>query len=406
MVFEISTVVIQLIISGLALLLYDMFLVKHVSVINNRFYFYLILILQLLAYLKFSHLSNYNISGGLTYIDLNSINGDARVVEIGNWSFYDLLMLIYVLGFLVGFTKLSLGLLRIQKLIRKSAMGRNKYERLIDSPIHPCTFFKYVLIPTNLPMEVHETVYTHEKYHADQWHSADMFLWHLWSIVFWFNPFVHLLKSRQTQNLEYATDAHMILKISKEKYTEHLLHSTFELYKTNFNPMFNKSKIYLRMKKLNENRQRKGIRSWFTLGITVFFLLSAMVLTKASLVTTPDTEGIYQMSKPEFLPDGHGPYIASKIQEEIGERFSDIARDYEYYLYLDITIDEKGQVISVEENKAKTRSSNDPQTDAFARNLLVKTIKNMPKWVPAQQNGVAVESTIQEEFHFSGAPEN
>lgn len=406
MALEISTIVIQLIISGLALVLYDMLLAKHVSVINIRFYFYIILMLQLLAYLKFSYLNNYNLIGGLTSINLNSFDGDAKLVEIGNWSIYDLMILIYVLGFFIGFTKLVLGLVRIQNLIRKSAMGRNKYERLVNLPIHPCTFFKYVLIPSKLPRDVHETVYSHEKYHADQWHSADMLLWHLWSIVFWFNPFVHLLKNRQTQNLEYATDAHMILKLSREKYTEHLLHSTFELYKTNFNPMFNKSKIYLRMKRLNENRQRNGIRSWFTLSITVFFLLSAMVLSKANLGTTPDIEGIYQMSKPEFLPDGHGPYIASEIQEEIGERFSDIARDYEYYLYLDITIDEKGQVTSVEEDKTKTRSSNDPQTDDFARDLLVKTIKNMPKWVPAKQNGVPVQSTIQEEFHFSGAPEN
>ncbi len=55
-----------------------------------------------------------------------------------------------------------------------------------------------------------EQIVRHEMIHAKQYHSADILLSEIFTIIFWFNPFAWLLKKTLKQNLEFLTDRQVL----------------------------------------------------------------------------------------------------------------------------------------------------------------------------------------------------
>lgn len=77
-----------------------------------------------------------------------------------------------------------------------------------NRPMPPFSFFKWVVIGTaeSLSEAEKEQIVTHERAHAQQWHSADLLLVHLLRVIFWFNPVVWLYKSTLSQLHEFEAD--------------------------------------------------------------------------------------------------------------------------------------------------------------------------------------------------------
>jgi len=406
MMFDIYSIIIIIGITGLSVLLHELLIKNHVPTKGNRLFFYFLFALHILAFQRFSFHTELNFIGNLNILNLGKFVDSIVVNENPENHFENRFILIYFIGVALGSIKMMLGIVKIIQLISKSSPGKHKFERLVNvANFQPCTFFKYILIPANLPKTIYNSVYKHEKYHADQMHTIDKILWSILSILFWFNPFVYLLKYRQSQNLEYDTDQHLIKSIPKDEYSEHLLSATFKANTLDFYPMFDGSNIYKRIKRLNVNKERKGLWSGMTLVFTFILLLGGTILSKASFLPTKGNNLISQISKPEFPANGHETYIDSVLQAKIGDKFDYIDRSYRLHLFLDITIDKEGKVIKVHENDGKSRKGSDLGTNNFISSLLKETIKNMPRWIPAKENGVSVKSTIQEEFLFSGESE-
>ncbi len=406
MMLDLYSIVIVVGITGLSVLLYELLLKNHVSTKGNRLFFYSLFVLHVLAFLRFNFLNELHFLEDRTILNLGKLVDSTSVEESIENHFENIWVPIYLIGLAFGLIKMALGMLRMIQLIGKSPPGKHKFERLVNvSHFQPCAFFKYILIPADLPRTIYNSVYGHERYHARQMHTIDMVLWRFLGILFWFNPFVHLLRSRQSRNLEYDTDKHMLKSIPKDQYCGHLLSSTFNSGKIDFYPMFNKSNIYLRIKRLNKNRERKGPWSGLTLLFALTLLFGSTILSKASFPSKARSNVANQISKPEFPPNGLGHYIDSVLPARIGNKFDDIDKSYNLHLFLDITIDEKGKVTKVKEDGSRSRRGGDPRTHHFISDLLIGTIQDMPNWIPAQENGIPVKSTIHEEFLFTGESE-
>lgn len=73
------------------------------------------------------------------------------------------------------------------------------------------SFFRYIFINSApLDLSTFRQILSHEKIHADQWHSLDILLAELLLIVQWFNPFAWAYRKALRQNLEYLTDDLMV----------------------------------------------------------------------------------------------------------------------------------------------------------------------------------------------------
>ncbi len=406
MILDIYSIIIVVGITGLGVLLHELLIKNHVSTKGNRLFFYFLFVLHVLAFQGFDFINELNFVGDLTTLDLGKFVDSTSVNENIENRFKNIVALIYFLGVAYGLIKMTLGIVKVTKLIRKSSTGKHKFERLVKvSNFQPCTFFKYILIPADLPKTLYNSVYQHESYHARQMHTFDMVLWRFLSILFWFNPFIYLIRSRQSRNLEYDTDEYIIKSIPKNQYCEHLLSSTFNSRKIDFYPMFSRSNIYLRIKRLNNYRERKRRWSGLTLLFVFTLLFGSTIMSKASLLSKTRSNVVNQISKPEFPPNGLGYYIVSVLQAKIGDKFDNIDKSYNLHLFLDITIDEEGKVIKVNKDSRKSRQDGDSRTNYFISNLLIETIENMPSWIPAKQNNMGVKSTIHEEFLFTGESE-
>ena len=79
---------------------------------------------------------------------------------------------------------------------------------LLNDPDHkPFTFIKWVFLPAHKsPNDVDNYVIRHELAHSGQYHFLDLFLAEFLCIVFWFNPFVFLLKRSLKTVHEYLAD--------------------------------------------------------------------------------------------------------------------------------------------------------------------------------------------------------
>ncbi|WP_417444396.1 M56 family metallopeptidase [Joostella sp.] len=134
----------------------------------------------------------------------NKIPESISIYEYGiNIIFY-----IYIIGVIFFLLKFIIQLLSLYNFIRKeNKQKENRNIILTDKNISPFSFFNYIVYNPNLYKDEElKTILDHEKIHVKQYHSLDVILIHLYTIVFWINPFAWIYKKQLTQNLEYIAD--------------------------------------------------------------------------------------------------------------------------------------------------------------------------------------------------------
>ena len=76
-----------------------------------------------------------------------------------------------------------------------------------NKEVSPFSFFNMIVYnPELFDKNELNHIIAHEKAHAGEWHSLDVILIHLATIILWFNPFVWLYKKDLKQNLEFIAD--------------------------------------------------------------------------------------------------------------------------------------------------------------------------------------------------------
>lgn len=184
-----------------------------------------------------------------------------EVQQTGNPAYW---WAIYALGALVGSFLFLRGMLRINTIIKHSEKNREHniefaFSTLTNSPF---SFFRHIIIPPSLKDDKDLiTILTHEKVHQTDRHSYDNLYYSLLGIVFWFNPFIHLLAKELRQTHECIADRKAIKETSREVYAHMLLSSTFGgEVALPANPFFNPSLLKTRITMLYKNETPKWLK--------------------------------------------------------------------------------------------------------------------------------------------------
>ena len=95
----------------------------------------------------------------------------------------------------------------------------------LDKPAGPFSFFKMIFIhPESHSEKEIDEILTHECAHVFQWHSVDVMICELITVICWVNPFAWLLKREVRHNLEYLADNTVIQSgYDCKSYQYHLL---------------------------------------------------------------------------------------------------------------------------------------------------------------------------------------
>jgi len=125
------------------------------------------------------------------------------------WSIYGFGVLFFSLKF---FRNLSNMLLKIKR--NPKVITSNIINVLLKNPVIPHTFFSYVFLNKQKfeANEIPSEILMHEQTHAIQKHSIDIIFIELLHIVFWFNPFIYLLKHSIKLNHEFLADQAVLNK--------------------------------------------------------------------------------------------------------------------------------------------------------------------------------------------------
>lgn len=192
----------------------------------------------------------------------------------------DYLVLLYSLGvlcFLVRFIFQFSSLIRIIWSGKQKRIYRYTYIET-KKDISPFSFFNWIVFnPDQFDETELQQILTHEKVHADQYHSIDVLLIELSCITLWFNPFIWLYAKSLKQNLEFLADNTAItFSGCKKSYQYTLLKTSVPRYQMALSNNFYNSLIKKRIVMLHKSKSKKTNQLKFLLitPILVVFLMS------------------------------------------------------------------------------------------------------------------------------------
>ncbi|WP_435579587.1 M56 family metallopeptidase [Gilvibacter sp.] len=224
-------------------------------------------------------------------------------VESFNWAL--LAIILYLIGCLAGLIRFgyqSWSLLRVLKQGHYKKHNDFYYVKTTQN-IAPFSFFKFLVYNPELhSAEELEMILQHERAHAQGWHSVDVLLSNLLTIVHWLNPVAWLYKKSIIQNLEYIADQQTVREVpSKTAYQLALVKASTGAQHLALSNSFYQSFIKNRIVMLNANQSRK-IKKWrllLILPLLVGFMYSFNVNTEVAYLENEEATAV----TPSFLID-------------------------------------------------------------------------------------------------------
>ncbi len=222
------------------------------------------------------------------YTDTASVVNEQQAETI-DWK--NLFFNIYIIGltlFLIQFLFQFGSLIWLLLTNPKNKDGIYTYV-IVNNKISPFSFFKWIVFnPKSFNEKELHLILTHEKVHANQWHSIDILITQLACSVFWFNPLVWLYRKHVRQNLEYIADFKTQYESAETKEYQHLLLKTsvgneqISLSNHFYNSLIKERIIMLQKSRSNKKNQWK-------------YLVMLPIL--AGLLMSMNTETIYIASE-------------------------------------------------------------------------------------------------------------
>ena len=144
----------------------------------------------------------------------------------------------------------------------------------MNEKITPFSFFNWIFINPLLHNRSETAeILEHEQTHARQWHSLDVIIGQIQTMLCWFNPAAWLMEREIRINLEFLAD-HQVLKSGFEpkNYQYHLIKLTYEPADSKLANQFNVSPIKKRIKMMNSKKTKKT-------GLIKYALIIPVALT-------------------------------------------------------------------------------------------------------------------------------
>ena len=147
--------------------------------------------------------------------------------------------------------------------------------RVLKDDLAPFSFFRLIFVDPSLHNEKElDEIITHERAHAEQWHSVDVILGELACVVFWYNPFMWLVKREIRNNLEFLADNRVLREgYDTKSYQYHLLGLTYQKAAANLYNNFNVLPLKERITMMNKKRTNEIGRAKYALLLPMVALM-------------------------------------------------------------------------------------------------------------------------------------
>ena len=281
----------------------------------------------------------------------------------------------------------------------------------------PFSFFRWIFINKNMLDDpcLHE-VLLHEQTHARQWHSVDVMLSEVATILCWFNPFAWILRREVRVNLEFLADQCVVAKGHDARtYQYHLLALTYQRSVATLTNNFNVLPLKQRIEMMNKERSKSIGRLKYLLLLPVCALLFMMSSTPVSAqsrksTTHPDGSVTIKYGGKDMVIKAAGDDVYQVVDEM--PQFPGGMKALMDYLSANVKYPEaakqagiSGRVTTIfvvgEDGvirDVKVVRSVSPELDAEA----IRVMSSMPKWKPGKQDGKPVPVRYTVPVNFRG----
>jgi len=230
---------------------------------------------------------------------------EIQAVEAFDWT--QLIWFGYISIAFVLVIKIVLNLLSLYRMLHKQQMFKREGFTLVDldDNISPFSFFKYIVYNSDFYTDAElQSIILHEQVHSKEHHSFDVLLVKLFTVVFWFNPFVWLYKKAISQNLEYIADQKAIQQLDdRQAYQHALLKVVSHQNCLSITNHFYQSLIKKRIVMLNTNQSHK--RNSWKYALVIPALIGFVLLFQIKTIAQEKEESAFM----EKLRNSEGIHI-------------------------------------------------------------------------------------------------
>lgn len=259
-------------------MVYWLFLRKETFFTINRLYLVSVALLSLLIPLIKFNTYDFGLTRSLViYLDPVIITPekiDRVALTHGCW--LQTLGVIYLTGVAVFLARLVFQLVQLGFLARNRKVIRKDDVTiiLIEKAYAPFSFFNYLFVNSGIDQDPEaSTIINHELVHARQWHSVDLIILELLTILQWFNPFVWFAGKSIKANHEFLADEGVLKRgFNRIDYQELLVSSTTGIQVNNLTNNFNVSLLKTRIIMMTKTRSTIWAKSKIILAIPAFLV--------------------------------------------------------------------------------------------------------------------------------------
>ena len=338
-----------------------------------------------LAYSPNLH-AHINTLSGRYNVELPAIEVSADVLS-SSFTLFD----IYLCGVAVGLLLFLVRLLSIIYLRMRSTglyvEGVKVYDPAID--VMPFSFGSAIFVNVKkYEAGMLRDILLHECAHVSRLHTVDLVLGELVVILGWFNPLAWLLRREMRLVLEFLADARAVVRTASAKdYQYHLLHAAQQSSRFfQWGAYFNDKMLSQRIRKLNQRDSHLARKCCYLILLPASLFMLCVAYARPVTTTQPlaaVSENSVDNALPQFLHSDAD--LMNFIVQNLVYPEQALKDKVEGRVIVQFVIDIDGNVQSPTILRGLT-----PECDAE----VLRIVGLMPRWIPAQQDGVAVESNF------------
>jgi TonB family protein len=269
---------------------YWLFLRKDTFFHINRVYLLLTLLLSLIIPLfDIRLLPDGTLSSVIILLDPVIITPEKLdKATAGHLSWFEIAGVIYLTGIAIFTLRLLIQLIQLARIVSRNKITRQEGMNIIfvDRGYSPFSFFNLVFIRKEYYVDGKLTpVLTHEKVHIRQYHTLDLLLVEIVTIVQWFNPFAWFLGRSMKGIHEFLADAGVLKEgFLKRDYQTLILNEAMGLQVNNLTNNFNVSLIKNRIHMMTKSRSGSWAVSKLLITVPAIFCLGLLFSAGTSYV--------------------------------------------------------------------------------------------------------------------------
>lgn len=232
--------------------------------------------------------------------------------------------------------------------------------------IEPFSFFQNIYLPEGLASSPnYREILTHEQAHVRHHHSIDRMLMEAWVTIFWFNPFIYLLRKLLIEVHEFQADENTIeLTGDRLVYQEAIVSQLFGPKHLNLVNHFNYSLIKRRIMMIHQKRKKSLLIYAVAIPVTALVFFG---FTKPKTLPLPQnihstnvSAGILQMGLqevreknfiPSILPLAHNEKV--RLTSTFGKRKDPFDHQHKMHKGVDFGVPYHTAVLSAADGVVK-----------------------------------------------------